>query len=69
MPIDNASKLIARQIFVQLPLDQREAHSILRHVGELVDAASAVSQDRRPDLTVVRAGGSPAASRARSTSS
>jgi hypothetical protein len=69
MPTDNSFKMIARQILVQLPIDPKEAHLVLRYVAELVDAADAVLQDRRPDLTLVRGGGSPASSNARSTSS
>lgn len=58
-------KQAARQMLVQLPSDKKEALEILGYVRDLVDAADAVFQDRRPDLRVVREGGSGAASRPR----
>lgn len=68
MPTDNSLKCLSRQILAQLPVDKREALAVLCFVTELVEAADAVFQDRRPDLRVVRAAGSSAASNARSTS-
>lgn len=69
MPIDNSLKILARQILAQLPTDRGEAELVLRYVGGLVEASEGVFHERRPDfLTLVRSGGSPAASKARSTS-
>lgn len=68
MPTEESMKQLARQILVQLPMDAGKARQVLWYVGELVNVAEAVLQERRPDLTLVRGGGSPAASSARSTS-
>lgn len=68
MPVENSLKILARQILAQLPTDRREAEAVLRYVGGLVEASDAVFQER-PDFTLVRGGGFPAASKARITSS